>query len=284
VTVDAPALESSQAPLAGMGRKFAPHRVRAVVLQHLLNVWHSPIRLIELFYWPIIQLVLWGFITSYLLSSAVDLPGGVLALLGAVMLWDHTFRMQNELNLVSMFDMWDRNQVNLRASPLTQVEYLCAALILALARSFSGSVVLVVLARWWFDYDLFTIGATLLPALIVLTLFATALGFFIGGFITRFGSNAQILAWSLAALLQPFAAVFYPVSALPGWLQVVARALPVSHVFEALRAVVAETPAPAAGLGIALAEAIILLALAFAFNLWAYRRVRELGLLSSPGY
>lgn len=56
--------------------------------------------------------------------------------------------------------------------------------------------------------------------------------------ILRFGQSAQVLAFALTVLLQPFASVFYPVSVLPSFLQPIAFLLPATHVFEGMRAVV----------------------------------------------
>ncbi len=259
-------------------------RAQAILLQNWYVMKRSPIRIFELFYWPVIEVVLWGFITIYLARADAQIPGGVTVLLGAVLLWDVLFRSQQELNITQLIDMWDRNIVNLYASPLRPSEYFLGSLVFSIGRVAVGTTALVLIARFWFDFNLLRAGATLVPALLILITFGWVLGILIRAAIMRFGTNAEVLAWSLAFLLQPVSAVFYPVATLPGWLQGVARFVPASHVFEALRTFLAEGRVLAARLGFAAGLVAVYLVLASLVALASYQRVRQLGLLSRPGY
>ena len=259
-------------------------RARGILLQNWYVMKRSPIRIFELFYWPVIEVVLWGFITLYLADAQARIPGGVAVLLAAVLLWDVLFRSQQELNITQMIDMWDRNIVNLYASPLRQSEYFLGALLFSIARVLIGTSALVLIAWWWFGFSLFTAGVILVPALLILVVFGWVLGVLIRAAIMRFGSNAEVLAWSLAFLLQPVSAVFYPVDVLPGWLQAIARFVPASHVFEALRSFLASGEVLGGRLAFAAGLDVGYLAVASLIAWLTYRRVRELGLLSRPGY
>jgi ABC-2 type transport system permease protein len=55
--------------------------------------------------------------------------------------------------------------------------------------------------------------------------------------VLRWGLGAEELAWAAVFLLAPVSGVYYPNGVLPGWLQVVARSIPTSYVFEGMRAV-----------------------------------------------
>ena len=259
-------------------------RVEAVVLQNWYVMRRSPIRIFELFYWPVIEVVLWGFISTYLADAEARIAGGVGVLLGAVLLWDLMFRSQQELTMTQLIDMWDRNIINLYASPMRQSEYLAGALIFSIARVMVGTTFLVLIARWWFGFDLLSLGAVLFPSLLALLVFGWALGLVIRATVMRFGTNAEVLAWSLAFLLQPVSAVFYPVEVLPGWLQPAALLLPTAHVFESMRAFLATGDVRITVLLGAIAGSIVYLALAGVVARSTYRRVRELGLLAKPGY
>ena len=259
-------------------------RVRAIVRQNWYVMKRSPIRIFELFYWPVIEVVLWGFITRYLVTTQARIPGGVGVLLGAVLLWDLMFRSQQELAIMQLIDIWDRNIVNLYASPLRQSEYLAGALLFSVGRVAVGTSFLILIARLWFGFNLLEVGGLLVPALLALVSFGWAMGVLIRAAIMRFGTNAEVLAWSLAFLLQPVSAVFYPVETLPGWLQTVARALPTSHVFESLRGYLANGTVSPSRLLTALALSGVYLVLASAVALASYRMVRELGLLAKPGF
>jgi ABC-2 type transport system permease protein len=258
--------------------------VRAIILQNLFIMRRSPLRVMELVYWPLLEVVLWGFFTRFLAGRNADIPGGVAVLLGAVILWDVLFRSQQELTMTCLIDMWDRNALNLYASPLRQSEYVLGGILFSAARVLVGSTVLVLVTRLAFGFDLLTAGAVLAPALAVLVGMGWALGIFIRAAILRFGTNAEVLAWSLAFALQPIAAVFYPVDVLPAWLQRVAFFVPASHVFEALRGLFATGQVALGGLGIAAVLDVAYLALASAAIAAANRAVRRSGLLTRPGY
>jgi len=259
-------------------------RVRGILLQNWYVMQRSPIRFMELLYWPVLELVLWGFITRYLAARDANLPGGVSVLLGAVLLWDVMFRSHQELAMTHLIDMWDKNIVNLYASPLRQSEYYLGSLLFSIGRLAVGTTVLILVARFAFGFDLLRAGATLAPSLAILVVMGWALGIVIRAAIVRFGSNAEVLAWSLALLLQPVSAVFYPVAILPVWLQKIAFLVPASHVFESLRAFLAGQEVLARRLVFAAGLDIVYMFGAAAISAHAYRRVRELGLLSRPGY
>ncbi|MGH8898171.1 MAG: ABC transporter permease [Egibacteraceae bacterium] len=259
-------------------------RIRAVVLQHAFIMRRSPFRMMELFYWPLIEVVLWGFIATFLATTRARIPGGVGVLLGAVVLWDVLFRSQQELVMTYMIDMWDRNVLNLYASPLRQVEYVLGGVLFSTARVLVGTSILVLVTRVAFGFNMLRAGAILLPAFLVLVGMGWALGLVIRAAILRFGSNAEVLAWSLAALLQPVAAVFYPVDVLPGWLQSVALMVPAAHVFEALRALFATGEAQLGRLLFAGLLDLVYLAVGALALSAAMRAVRQRGLLSRPGY
>src|SRR3990170_3764424 len=66
-------------------------------------------------------------------------------------------------------------------------------------------------------------------------LFGWTIGIFATAFILRFGPAVEILVWSSPALIMPFAAVFYPVEALPGAFRPISYLIPISYVFEGMR-------------------------------------------------
>lgn len=259
-------------------------RIWAVVLQNAFVMRRSPLRVMELLYWPLIEIVLWGFIVTFLATTRAAIPGGVGVLLGAVLLWDVLFRSQQELVMTCLLDRWDSNVVNLYASPLRQVEYVLGGVLFSVARVLVGTSVLVLVTRLAFGFDLLRAGAVLLPALAVLVGMGWALALVIRAAILRFGSNAEVLTWSLAALLQPVAAVFYPVDVLPGWLQHLALAVPAAHVFEALRALFATGEAQLGRLFLAGLLDLAYLGIGALALAAAMRAVRNRGLLSRPGY
>jgi len=134
-------------------------------------------------------------------------------------------------------DVWSRNFLNLFASPLTIAEYLGGLVLSSIATSSAGLLMMVVLASAVFGLSVFGYGLLLVPFLLTLFLFGIALGIFGSALVLRFGPASEWLVWPVPALLSPFAAVFYPVSTLPHWMQHVSRLLPPTYVFEGIRAI-----------------------------------------------
>ncbi len=215
------------------------HRTAAIVLRQYYLLRGSPARVLALFAWVAIDIVLWGFITRYL--DAVASPGidFVPVLLGAVLLWDFFTRVMYGVTMAFLEDVWTHNFLNLFASPLSTREYMGGLVLSSVATSSVGLLMMVVLATAFFGLSFFAYGLMLVPFLLVLFLFGIALGIFGSALVLRFGPASEWLVWPIPAVVSPFAAVFYPVSTLPPWMQQVSRALPPSYVFEGIRAIVA---------------------------------------------
>lgn len=215
------------------------HRVAAVVLRQAFLLRGSPARALPLFAWVAVDIVLWGFITRYLNTFAGTGFDFVPVILGAVLLWDFFTRIMHGVTMAFLEDVWSHNFLNLFASPLSIGEYLCGLVVSSIATSAVGLVIMVLLATVFFGLSFFAYGLMLVPFLLVLFMFGIALGILCSGIVLRFGPASEWLVWPVPALVSPFAAVFYPLSTLPPWMQAISALLPPSYVFEGLRAIVA---------------------------------------------
>lgn len=217
---------------------FRPRRVWAVVLRQAFLLRGSPARVLPLFAWVAIDIVLWGFITRYL--NRVASPGFdfVPVLLGAVLLWDFFARVMQGVTMAFFEDVWSRNFLNVFATPLTISEYVSGLVVSSVGTSAVGLLVMGLLATAAFGLSFVGYGLVLLPALLVLFLFGIALGIAGSAIVLRLGPAAEWLIWPIPAVLSPFAGVFYPIATLPDWMQAVSWLLAPSYVFEALRALV----------------------------------------------
>jgi ABC-2 type transport system permease protein len=240
----------------------------------------SPVRVYPMVMWVGIDILLWGFITRYLNTVSGSGVNFVPALLGAVLLWDFCARIMQGVSTAFLEDVWARNLLNLFSSPLSVSEYITGLVVTSIATSCLGLVVMLALASGVFHLQFFALGLPLAGFLLVLLLFGITLGILGSGMVLRFGPASEWLIWPLPALMSPFAAVFYPLSILPAWMQAVARILPPSYVFEGMRGLLAGKPFDAgllaAGAGIALIE---LVAAAYLYGR-IYRHVVRTGLLA----
>lgn len=215
-------------------------RVMAMVWRHIYLYRRSWTRLVELVYWPAMELFVWGFLTLYLRGLGPGLPDFVVLFLGGLILWDVLFRSQIGVSLAFLEEIWSRNLSNLFASPLTPIEFVASQMIVALSRTIIASLFMAILAALLYHYNLFTMGLPLAAFFINLLIMGWSIGLLVSAMILRFGQGAESLAWAVIFLFQPVAAVFYPVSVLPDWLRPVAWATPSAHVFEGMRAVLQE--------------------------------------------
>ena len=214
------------------------NRTIAIVLRHFYLIRQSPARVLPIFAWVAVDMVLWGFITKYL--NAVSSAGFdfVPTLLGAVLLWDFFIRVMQGVTLAFLEDVWSRNFLNIFATPLLISEYLGGLVVSSIVTSSVGLVVMLILATWLFGLSFLVYGLVLIPFVMILFLFGISLGMVSSAMVLRFGPAAEWFVWPLPALMAPFVGVFYPISTLPQWMQYIAYLLPPSHVFEGMRTIV----------------------------------------------
>ena len=159
-------------------------------------------------------------------------------LLGAVIFWDFLSQAQRAVSVAFLEDVWERNFLNIFVTPLRLSEFLTSTVILAFVRIVLVGVVMSLLGFIFYKFNLFQFGLYLVPFMLNLLAFGSAVGLFTTALILRYGTSAQVLAFGLLFLVQPFSAVFYPVSALPQVVQWISYLLPPTYVFEGMRSVI----------------------------------------------
>ncbi|WP_455378132.1 ABC transporter permease [Petrachloros mirabilis] len=220
------------------------HRIAALVARHLYLYRRSLPRIMEIFYWPFLDLIIWGFISLYLAKHQSEVPGFVTFFLGALILWDMLFRAQQGITISFLEELWARNLMNLFGSPLTPGEFLAATIVMSIFKVACVSIVMGICAWLFYGYNVFMIGLWLLPFVVNLVITGWGIGVMTTSLIMRFGQEAEVLAWSMVFLFQPISCVFYPLEVLPPWLQSVAWMNPAAHVFEGMRAVLSGSASP----------------------------------------
>ncbi len=218
-------------------------RIWGLMYRHLALYRRSWPRLLELAYWPTLQMCIWGFTASFFSARLGAAGAGGLAttalatLLGGVLLWEIALRSQMGVAISFLEEIWSRNLGHVFVSPLRPWELVAALIAMSALRMAAGVLPAILLAWALYAFDLFAMG----PVLILFALNLMAMGWWVSlgvvSLILRHGAGAEALAWSVLFGLTPLSAVFYPVSVLPAWLQPVSLALPSTHVFEGMRAV-----------------------------------------------
>jgi ABC-2 type transport system permease protein len=262
---------------------FAPHRVMAMVLRYLYLLRSSWPRILELMYWPAVQLFVWGFLQMYITQNAgfFARAGGVF--IGAVMMWDILFRGQLGFSISFLEEMWARNLGNLMISPLRPIEFVCSLMIMSIVRLAIGMIPVSILAIVFFGFNIYGLGLALAAFFMNLIFTSWSVGIVVSGVVLRNGMGAESLAWTMMFLIMPVICVYYPVTVLPHWLQAVAWALPPTYVFEGMRALVLNHEFRAD----LMIEALALNALYFSIAVWVFLQLlnsaRRIGSLLQSG-
>lgn len=240
-------------------------RVLAVFKRHFFVFRRNPAGMLDLFLWPTVDMLIWGMLMVFITRNArIPLPVGFL--LGGVLLWTLMFRSNLETTISFLDDTsWTRNIINLLVSPLRPTEYLAGSALWGMVKIAVGTSTMGLLSWILFQFGILGVGPVLALFVFALMLFGLAMSLVVMGIVLRFGHGADILAWGLAGMFTPLSAVWYPVSVMPGWAQGVALALPPSHVFESMRAVLTGAPIPWDRLAMALLLDAVYMSLAFAF-------------------
>ena len=224
-------------PRAGAGPMLSARRIGAMVLRYWYLLRSSWPRILELIYWPAVQMLMWGFLQLYIANNAGFFARAGGTFIGAVLLWDILFRGQLGFSISFLEEMWARNMGNLMISPLRPIEFIVALMIMSIVRLAIGMVPVTILAITFFDFNIYSLGLVLAAFFLNLILTSWSIGIFVSGIVLRNGLGAESMAWTIMFLLLPLTCVYYPVTTLPGWLQIVAWALPPTYVFEGMRAV-----------------------------------------------
>jgi ABC-2 type transport system permease protein len=219
------------------GLRASLRRIGALIRRYMYLLRSSGVRLIELIYWPFLQMLTWGFLQKYLAGTTSPLVQATGVLIGGVLLWDILFRSKIGFSTTFIEEMWSRNLGNLLTSPLRPFELVVALSVWSVIRLTVSMVPVAFAAYFIFGFNLLDLGLALAAFFAVLVLTSWSLGLLSAGVILRHGLGAEELAWSLAFILLPLSCVYYPVSVLPDWLKPIALALPPTHVFEGMRSI-----------------------------------------------
>lgn len=253
-------------------------RVYAIVLRQFYLTRDNPTRVVQLFVWSLLEIVLWGFVSAYVAKEA-----GVrfeFVFLGAIILWEFLVRVMYGITVTFFEDVWSRNFLNTFASPLSIHEYLMGMVLSSIVTTAASFSMMLIFAWALFGFSVALFGLAAVPFLFILFLTGIALGIIGVAFVLRFGPSAEWFIWPLPAIISPFAGVFYPISTLPAWIQPVSLALPPTYVFEGMRSVMNGGVFDMIAFAKGVALACCALALAYAYFAAVYRRAIRTGLIA----
>ena len=212
-------------------------RILSLMLRHLYLIKASVPRIIDLIYWPTVQIILWGFVSKFFTMHSTYFNNTAGIILSAAILYDFLFRSSISYNMLFLEEIWSRNLINLFVSPLKISEIVIALTCTALLRTLIGLVPAVLIAIPLFGISLLELGYPLILLLLSLYIFGITLGLLVTSGLVRYGPSFENIAWASLFFIAPIGCIYYPVEILPTWLQPIALALPLAHIFEETRSI-----------------------------------------------
>ena len=259
------------------------HRMYALYLRHIYLIRGSLPRILDLIYWPTIQIVLWGFISKFFTMHSDYYSHTVGIILSAAILYDFLFRSSISFNMLFLEEIWSRNFTNLFVAPLRISEIITALTVTALLRTMIGVVPAVLLATPFFGVSIFNLGPSLILLFFSLYIFGITLGLLVTAGLLRYGPFFENIAWSSLFLLAPLGCVYYPLSILPDWLQILAKLLPLVYIFEEVRSILLNNIVDYSNIMSALKLNLIYFSLAVFIFYLAFYGARKKGTLINMG-
>jgi len=211
------------------------NRIYGLFLRHFFLITRSFPRVLDLIYWPSIQITLWGFISNFFATYSTYYNGAVGVILSCAILYDFLFRTSIGFNMLFLEEIWSRNFTNLFIAPIRLSEIIISLVFTALVRSLIGLVPAILLTSPIFGISLLDLGLPLFFLFLSLYIFGITLGILVSAGLLRFGPSFENIAWSTLFLLAPFGCVYYPIETLPEIFQTIAYSLPLVYIFEEAR-------------------------------------------------
>jgi ABC-2 type transport system permease protein len=253
-------------------------RIRAIARRHAYVLWRSPHRLFDVTLWPVVDVLLFGSLAAFVGTADVPAPAQASGyLLAGVVLWHVIYQSQIGMSTGLLEETWTRNLLNLMITPIREIEYVAGVALFAMVKLVLGVGLMVLGAFAFFSFHTWSLGIGVVPIGAVLLVVGWAISFLVMGLVLRFGTGAEALAWGVMFVLMPLSGVFYPTDSLPAVLRPLALALPTTHAFAALRALVDGDGTDWGELTLAAAGSVALLLVATAFLVAMLRTFRRRG-------
>lgn len=260
------------------------YRIKAIVLRHVILTFRDFHRFIDLIYWPILEIVIWGFTARWVQGNQVQPIQVSFILLTALVFWQVLLRAQLEVSFSFLDELWSHNLVNLFSTPLQLSEWIIAVMIIGFLKCIFTFIFGVAIIYILYLLNIIKLGFILLVFLFLMICSGWTIGFLTTAAVAYWGQKIQTLAWVMGWFFAPFSGVFYPISVLPYWAQIISASLPMSYLFEGIRTLITTGIVPTKMLFICLGLNAIYLALALLVFKVAFEKSKVYGLARLERY
>jgi ABC-2 type transport system permease protein len=251
-------------------------RISALVSRHLIPTFRDPMRITDMLYYPLIDIIQLGFLVIWANEGGAKSHAFIYAFLTCVACWYLVYRSALEISRNLLVEIWEHHLINLLAGPLSLLEFMlslmCIGLVQALITLFYSSCAILFI----FSENIFTAYPLILPYIPLFIIFGWTVGLVTASLIFYFGKSVEFIAWAFPWFFALISGAYYPLSLLPMWAQKMAALFPVSHLFEGVRTTLKNGQlAPTLPLAIFLTVSYFLAA--FALLVWMFNKRKEKG-------
>ena len=258
-------------------------RIYGLFLRHFYLITRSFPRVLDLIYWPSIQITLWGFISNFFASHSTYYNNAVGVILTCAILYDFLFRTSIGFNMLFLEEIWSRNFTNLFIAPIKIAEIITSLIFTALIRALIGLIPAILLTSPLFGISILDLGIYLFFLFLSLYFFGITLGILVSAGLLRFGPSFENIAWSTMFLLAPFGCIYYPIEILPDIFQKIAFSLPLVYVFEEARNILINQTVNIENIFSAFILNLIYLIIAISLFYYSFNKARKKGTLINIG-
>tara|TARA_B100000941_G_scaffold115179_1_gene80894 strand:+ start:617 stop:1408 length:792 start_codon:yes stop_codon:yes gene_type:complete len=259
------------------------NRIVGLFLRHFYLIKSSFPRILDLIYWPTIQIILWGFISKFFTIYSDYYNNTVGVILSCAILYDFLFRSSISFNMLFLEEIWSRNFTNLFIAPLRISEIITSLVLTALLRTLIGLVPAILITSPLFGISILDLGAPLFLLFFSLYAFGITLGLFVSAGLLRYGPAFENIAWSSLFLLAPLGCIYYPIEILPEFFQTVAKFLPLVYIFEEARSILVNNVVDYSNIKSAIYLNIFYLCLGISLFYYSFSKARDKGTLINIG-
>lgn len=253
--------------------------VWAVVLRNLLLGYRNINILLGNFYWPLLDVLVWGFLGAWIQNSQIAGFNNyeATALLG-ILLWQVVGRGSNILANALNEELWTHNIVTLFSLPLKMKEWICGITIFTLIMLGMTSAFCMIIMFAVYDIS---IGQFLWAYLMFappLVLSMLWLGFTCLQIVALLGKRGIELGYIVIWFLLPFSGAYYPIDVLPAWGKAISACLPMSYIFAGMRGYMMYQKDPTIGLIKGSVLGLLYAVFAIALFVYCFNRAKQKGL------
>lgn len=231
----------------------------------------------DFFYWPLFDILIWGFAGSWMAQNTAN-PQHAVIILASLVLWQAVYRANLDISYNFLSELWSRNLINLFVTPVTIQEWAVAHMIVGAINACVGALFGVCAVWLLYGISIVSMGPSFLFLFALLLFSGYSVGLFTSSTLVSWGNSAQKLVWVMGWFFVPFIGVYYPVEIMPTWARIVSYCVPMTYVFKVLRVYIQTHAIDGATLGMGIALTLLYFFAAVSLFIWAFYRSRTRGL------